>query len=76
MITKSNKKGKVIKNIIGMNGAVIGLWVAGATEFFVRELSSGLTKNELILYSFLISAPFAVLITISITYNIKKLNKV
>ena len=76
MITKSNKKGKVIKNIIGMNGAVIGLWVAGSTEFFVRELSSGLTKNELILYSFLISAPFAVLITISITYNIKKLNKV
>jgi len=60
------------KHIVGMNGAALGLWAAGATEYFVRELSSGLSKNELILYSFLISAPFAILITISITYNIKK----
>lgn len=72
MITKSKKKNKLVKHIIGMNGAAIGLWAAGATEFFVRELSSGLTKNELIVYSTIISVPFAILITISIIYNIKK----
>jgi len=72
MIIKSRKKNKLVRHIIGMNGAAIGLWAAGATEYFVRELSSGLNKNELILYSTLISIPFAILITISITYNIKK----
>jgi len=73
MITKSKKKNKLIKPIMGMNGAALGLWAAGTTEYFVRELSSELTKNELIMYSTLISIPFAVLITVSITYNIKKL---
>jgi len=58
------------KHIKGMNGAALGLWAAGATEYFVREIASGLTKNELILYSFLISLPFVVLITLSITYYI------
>jgi len=58
------------KHIQGMNGAALGLWAAGATEYFVRELASGLTKEEAILYSFLISLPFAVLITLSITYYI------
>lgn len=60
------------QHIKGMNGAALGLWAAGATEYFVRELASGLTKNELILYSFLISFPFAMLIAISITYHLRK----
>ena len=72
MLIKSEKKNRLNRHIIGMNGAALGLWAAGATEYFVRELSSGLTKDQLILYSFLISLPFAILITISITYNIRK----
>jgi uncharacterized membrane protein len=69
------RKGKakyLNRHIIGMNGAALGLWAAGATEFFVRELASGLTKGELILYSFLISVPFAILITVSITINLRR----
>ncbi len=72
MLRKRRKPNWRNKHIVGMNGAALGLWAAGATEYFVRELSAGLSKNELILYSFLISLPFAILITISITYNIKK----
>ena len=72
MFKKDRKPSDINKHIIGMNGAALGLWAAGATEYFVRELSAGLTKGELIMYSFLISVPFAILITISITYNIKR----
>ena len=68
-------KNKLAKHIVGMNGAAIGLWAAGATEYFVREMAAGLNKGELILYSFLISVPFAILITVSITYHLGKLKK-
>ena len=74
MLKKRRTQRRINNHIIGMNGAAIGLWAAGATEYFVRELADGLSKNELILYSFLISVPFAILITISITYNLKKTN--
>jgi len=62
------------RHIIGMNGAVIGLWAAGATEYFVREMVIGLNlnKSELISYSFLISVPFAIAITFSIVYHQRK----
>lgn len=60
------------RHIIGMNGAVLGLWAAGATEYFVREMAFGLGKGELISYSFLISVPFAVAITLSIIYHQRK----
>lgn len=62
------------RHIIGMNGAVLGLWAAGATEYFVREMAIDLylNKNELMLYSFLISVPFAVAITFSIVYHQRK----
>jgi hypothetical protein len=63
------KPGALHRHIIGMNGAVLGLWAAGATEYFVREMASGLNKNELILYSFLISFPFAIAIAASIIYH-------
>ncbi len=61
------------RHIIGMNGAVLGLWAAGATEF-VREIAFDLylSKNELMMYSFLISVPFAIAITFSIIYNQRK----
>ncbi|MTI38594.1 DUF2306 domain-containing protein [Fulvivirga lutimaris] len=75
MFIKSLSKNKINKHIIGMNGAAIGLWAAGATEYFVRELSAGLNRGELILYSFLISVPFAILITVSITYHLRNLKK-
>jgi hypothetical protein len=52
-----------------MNGAVLGLWAAGATEYFVREMAVGLNKGGLIAYSFMISAPFAIAITVSIIYH-------
>ncbi len=62
------------RHIIGMNGEVLGLWAAGATEFFVRELAFELYlgKNELMMYSFLISVPFAIAITFSIVYHQRK----
>jgi len=60
------------RHIIGMNGAVLGLWAAGATEYFVREIAFGLNKGELISYSFLISTPFAIAITFSIIYHQRK----
>jgi uncharacterized membrane protein len=74
MFFKRFAKNKMNKHIIGMNGAAIGLWAAGATEYFVREMAAGLNKGELILYSFLISVPFALLITVSITYHLRKWN--
>lgn len=63
------------RHIIGMDGAALGLWAAGATEFFVRELSVGLSKEQFILYSFLISLPFALMITFNIIYFNKQLKK-
>ncbi len=63
------KPGALNRHIIGMNGAVLGLWAAGATEYFVREMASGLNKGELISYSFMISFPFAIAITVSIIYH-------
>src|SRR5688500_6310826 len=63
------RPGAFNRHIIGMNGAVLGLWAAGATEYFVREMASGLNKNELILYSFMISFPFAIAIAVSIIYH-------
>ncbi|MDT0608252.1 DUF2306 domain-containing protein [Croceitalea rosinachiae] len=75
MLKKNKTKKSLNKHIIGLNGAAIGLWAAGATEYFIRELAHDLNKNELIIYSFLISIPFALAITISITYNLKKLHK-
>jgi uncharacterized membrane protein len=63
------KPGALNRHIVGMNGAVLGLWAAGATEYFVREVASGLNKNELILYSFMVSFPFAIAITASIVYH-------
>lgn len=73
MLVKSGRKTRLNRHIIGMNGAALGLWAAGATEYFVRELSFGLNKTQLILYSFLISVPFAILITVSITYNLRNI---
>lgn len=65
------KANAINRHIIGMNGAVFGLWAAGATEYFVREITinAGFSQNELMAYSFLISLPFAVAITISIIYH-------
>lgn len=65
------KPNAVNQHIIGMNGAVFGLWAAGATEYFVREIAiySAFSKNELMLYSFLISLPFAFAIAVSIVYH-------
>ncbi|NVK57873.1 MAG: DUF2306 domain-containing protein [Alteromonadaceae bacterium] len=60
------------RHIIGMSAAVYGLYAAGATEYFVREIAQGLSPSQLILYSFLISVPFAVAITVSIIYFQKK----
>ena len=58
------------RHIIGMNGAVYGLWAAGATEYFVREIvfTLDLNPNQLIAMSFAISTPFAVAIAVSIVY--------
>ena len=67
-----DKKKHLNRHIIGMIGAVYGLYAAGATEYFVRELAQGLTKNELMVYSFIISAPFGILITASIIYFQRK----
>lgn len=68
----SRKANALNRHIIGMNGAVYGLWAAGATEFFVREMAIGLSSSELIAYSFAISLPFAVAITASIIYFRRK----
>ena len=68
------KPSAVNRHIIGMNGAVMGLWAAGVTEFFVREIAFDLylSKNQLMIYSFLISAPFAIAIAFSIMYHQRK----
>ncbi len=74
MLKKKKSPQYMNKHIIGMIGAALGLWAAGATEYYVREIVvEGMEKNEQVLYSFLISAPFAILITIMITYHLKQL---
>lgn len=73
MIKKKKSKNFINKHIIGMIGASLGLWAAGATEYYFRELvSSGTPKNLQLLYSFLISLPFATLITILITVYLNR----
>jgi len=61
MFKKPAMKGRINKHLKGMTGAALGLWAAGATEYFVRELSEGLNPAQLIFYSFGISVPFAAL---------------
>ncbi len=60
-----------------MTGAALGLWAAGTTEYYMREIVSqgGMSPTEQVLYSFLISLPFAILITVIITYHLRKLKK-
>lgn len=64
--------GRIKQHIIGMTGAALGLWAAGATEYFVRELSQGLNPAQLVTYSFAISAPFGALITWIIWYYLNR----
>jgi uncharacterized membrane protein len=64
--------GRIKQHFMGMTGAAIGLWAAGATEYFVRELAIGLNPAQLITYSFAISVPFALLITFTIWYHIHR----
>lgn len=70
MFKKKRKDDWQRKHIKGMTGAVLGLWAAGVTEYFVREIADGLSKNELILYTFLIAIPFVLLMAFVITYYI------
>lgn len=71
MLRKKKAKNYMYQHIIGMVGASLGLWAAGATEYFVREVATDqMDKGLLILYSFMISVPFAILITILITVYI------
>jgi len=80
MLQKKKTPKTINKHIIGMIGASLGLWAAGATEYYMREIvTEGMDKNAQILYSFLISLPFAILMTVLITVYInrqkKQLNK-
>ena len=72
MFKKPAPRGRIQQHIKGMTGAALGLWAAGATEYFVRELSHGLNSVQLISYSFAISVPFAILIGWSIWYHIHR----
>jgi uncharacterized membrane protein len=64
--------GRIKQHLKGMTGAALGLWAAGATEYFVRELASGLNSVQLITYSFAISVPFAVLVGWTIWYHVHR----
>ena len=76
MLKKKKPSNFIKKHIIGMIGASLGLWAAGATEYYFRELVSVDTpKNLQVLYSFLISLPFAILITVLITVYLKRQKK-
>jgi uncharacterized membrane protein len=68
MFKKPSLPGRIKRHIAGMSGAALGLWAAGATEYFVRELAQGLGPVQLITYSFAISAPFGALIGWTIWY--------
>jgi len=72
MFKKPHILGRISKHLKGMTGAALGLWAAGATEYFVRELATGLSSTQLIVYSFAISVPFAVLIGWTIWYYIHR----
>jgi uncharacterized membrane protein len=72
MLLKNKKKGRIKQHFTGMIGAALGLWAAGATEYFVRELSKGLNAVQLILYSFAISLPFGILIGWSIWHFVHR----
>ena len=69
---KKPTSGRIQQHLTGMTGAALGLWAAGATEYFVRELAYGLNSVQLITYSFAISVPFAMLITWTIWYHINR----
>jgi uncharacterized membrane protein len=72
MFKKPVVEGRIKKHIKGMTGASLGLWAAGATEYFVRELAHGLNAAQLIAYSFGITMPFVFLIGWTIWYNIHR----
>ncbi|MCR9154358.1 MAG: DUF2306 domain-containing protein [Bacteroidetes bacterium] len=73
MLFAKRTRRTINRHIIGMTGASLGLWAAGATEYFVREIvNAEMEKSALILYSFLISLPFGILIGLLITIQIKR----
>ena len=73
MLRKKKKSNFINKHIIGMIGASLGLWAAGATEYYFREIVTVDTpKNIQLIHSFLVSLPFAILITILITIYLKR----
>lgn len=72
ILPKNRKPGSIKKHFTGMIGAALGLWAAGATEYFVRELSKGLNAAQLITYSFAISMPFGILIGYLIWHYINR----
>ncbi len=72
MFKKSFIKGRIKRHLKGMTGAALGLWAAGATEYFVRELAVGLNAGQLIFYSMAISVPFAALIGWTIWYHVHR----
>lgn len=72
MLKKPAKPGRIRRHFKGMAGAVVGLWAAGATEYFVRELAVGLSASQLITYSFAISVPFALTIGVYIWYYVHR----
>lgn len=72
MFNKPFKTGRIRRHLKGMTGAALGLWAAGATEYFVRELAYGLNPVQLITYSFAISVPFAALVGWTIWHYIHR----
>ena len=72
MVKKTTTRGRIKQHFKGMIGAALGLWAAGATEYFVRELANGLNAAQLITYSFAISVPFAILIGWNIWYYVHR----
>lgn len=72
MFKKPFIPGRIKQHLKGMTGAALGLWAAGATEYFVRELANGLNSAQLITYSFAISVPFAGLIGWAIWYHVHR----
>jgi uncharacterized membrane protein len=72
MFVIPTRSGRIKQHLKGMIGAALGLWAAGATEYFVRELAKGLNATQLISYSFAISLPFATLIGVSIWYYVHR----
>lgn len=76
MLRRKKKSNFINKHIIGMIGASLGLWAAGATEYYFREIVTVNTpKTTQLVHSFLVSLPFAILITILISIYLKKQKK-